>query len=118
MSALRILNSLAVLAIGFRTFAGVLDPGVLPKVFVIWDEPDTMIDIYVGAPPWNEPISPLWVALMLALLCPMTYAILTIFRESEKRLVRDAIVLGTLAVAWFLYPLFEAAAPVWTISRW
>lgn len=111
MFGLRLLNSLAVLAIGVRAFATALDPGWLPQVYLFWAERETMIDIYVERPPWDQPISFLWVALTLGLLCSMAYAIWTFFRETESKLAKGVISLGILVISWLLYPLFQAALP-------
>lgn len=111
MLVLKLLNSLAVLAIGIRAFATALDPGVLPQVYVFWAERETMIDLYVERQPWDQPVSFLWVVLTLALLCSMAYAIWTFFREAENKVAKGVISLGILVISWFVYPLFQAAAP-------
>ena len=111
MLALKLLNSLAVLAIGIRAFATALDPGVLPQVYVFWAERESMMDIYVGRPPWDQSISFLWVVLTLGLVGSMAYAIGIFFRETDNKLAKGLISLAILVMSWFLYPLFQAATP-------
>ena len=111
MLVLKLLNSLAVLAIGIRAFATALDPGVLPQVYVFWAERESMMDIYVGRPPWDESISFLWVVLTLGLLGSMAYAVWTFFRDTQNKVAKGVISLGILVISWLVYPLFQAAAP-------
>jgi hypothetical protein len=88
-----------------------LDPGVLPMVYVSWVEPETMIDIYVERPPWDQGQNFLWIMLTLGLLVSMGYAIWIFLRAKEMKVVQGIVSFIILVASWYLYALLHLIAP-------